>query len=196
MGTKVRRRLDEAERVHVRNRAEWRAWLQDHYQQPDGIWLVFYKKHHPLYLPWGDIVQEALCFGWIDNLPRKLDQDRTTLYVAPRKPGSPWSGLNKRHIEVVADAGLMHPAGQAKIDAAKADGSWALLDDVEAMLVPDDLAAALDGIAGARNAYEGFTPGVKRGLLWWIKSAKTDATRAARIGKTAAQAALGKAAIG
>jgi len=193
VGTK-RRALDDAPRVYVDNRQQWRAWLQANHQRDAGIWLCFYKKHHSKYLPWGDIVQEALCFGWIDSLPRRLDDDRTMLYVSPRKPGSPWSGINKRHVAELEERGLLHSAGRAKIDAARKDGSWELLDDVEAMQVPDDLAAALDRVPGARAGYAALTDGRKRGLLWWVKTAGTASTRQSRIDKTAAAAAEGRAA--
>ena len=195
MGSKARA-IDSAERVEVANRAELRAWLARNHRQAGGIWLIFYKKHHALYLPWGDIVQEALCFGWVDSQKRRLDDERTMLYLCPRRPGSPWSGLNKKHIAGLEKTGLIHPAGQARIDAAKQDGSWTLLDDIEALIVPPDLARALDGIPGARDGYDRFRPSAKRGLLWWIKSAGTEATRNARIARTAEQAARGEVANG
>ena len=194
MGRKTRNWLDRAPRVAVANRAEWRAWLLANHTLPQGIWLVFHKKHHRLHLPWRDIVQEALCFGWIDSTKRRVDDDRSMLYVSPRRPGSPWSGLNKRHIVEITEAGLMHPSGQARIDAAREDGSWTLLDDVEAMVLPPDLIAALDTRPGARAAFDSFTPGAIRGLLWWIKSARTASTRAARIERTAVAAADGRVA--
>jgi len=185
------RRIDSAERVEIKSRAEWRAWLSRKWERESGIWLVVYKKHHRHYLRWGDIVQEALCFGWIDSVRRRLDEDRTMLYVSPRKPGSLWSRINKQHLQELAAKALMHPAGQCKVDAAKADGSWTLLDDVDAMIVPDDLGRALDVTPGARAGFEGFPPGAIRGLLWWIKSARTAETRRKRIERTARQATLG-----
>ena len=87
-------------------------------------------------------VEQALCFGWVDSKGRSLDAERTMLWFAPRKRGSGWARTNKERIERLAAAGLMAPAGHAVIDAAKADGSWTLLDDVENLVVPDDLAAA------------------------------------------------------
>ncbi|MBT8494709.1 MAG: YdeI/OmpD-associated family protein [Deltaproteobacteria bacterium] len=191
MGGK-RRALDAAERVEVANRAQWRAWLAGNHRRTSGIWLVVFKKHHPHYLPWADIVQEALCFGWIDSTNRRLDDDRTMLYLSPRKPGSPWSKINKRHIAELESSGLMQPAGRAKIDAAKRDGSWVLLDDVEAMIMPRDLEASFAEQPDARRNYDRFPDGAKRGLLWWIKSARTEATRQNRVAKTVAQAASGK----
>lgn len=193
MGFK-KRALDSAERIEIKSRAQWRSWLSVNWQRGSGIWLVVYKKHHHHYMQWSDIVQEALCFGWIDGQRRRLDEDRTMLYVSPRKPGSIWSKLNKEHLRELADKGLMHSAGQSKVDAAKADGSWTLLDDIDAMIIPVDLAHALKSVPGARAKFDGFRPGAIRGLLWWIKSARTDATRRKRIAQTAKEAALGKVA--
>jgi len=184
--------IDRAERVEVASRADWRAWLETNHRRTDGVWLVSHKKHHPLYLAWEDIVREALCFGWIDGQAKRLDADRTMRYVSPRKPGSPWSALNKRHIAELEECGAMRPAGREKIEAAKQDGSWTLLDDVEALIVPDDMAEALASTPGARPNYDAFVPSAKRGLLWWVKSARTPATRAARIARVAACAAQGR----
>ncbi len=178
---------------HAMSRADWRAWLTDHHTQLGGIWLVRYKKAvgKPT-LTYHDIVQEALCFGWIDSLPRKLDAERTMLYVAPRKPGSGWSRVNKAHIERMVAQGLMTPAGQAKIDAAQADGSWTALDAIENLEVPDDLAAAFDGYPGAAAYWDAFPRSVKRGILEWIASAKRPPTRAKRIDETARLAQQGE----
>ncbi|MEM9999194.1 MAG: YdeI/OmpD-associated family protein [Bacteroidota bacterium] len=184
--------LDSADRVEVTSRAAWRAWLAAHHTQPDGIWLVTYKKHTGgRYVDYDSIVEEALCFGWIDSLPRKLDADRTMLYVSPRKPGSIWSRLNKQRIEALEADGRMTEIGRAKIEAAKADGSWTLYDDVENLVIPDDLAAALASAPAAEAAFDGFSASSKKGVLWWIKSAKRDATRAKRIAETVRLAALG-----
>ncbi len=184
--------LDDKPRVEVETRAAWRAWLTANHDRSDGIWLVTFKKHcGERYLSYDAYVEEALCFGWIDSLPRKLDADRRMHYLCRRRPGSPWSGLNKRRVAQLQAAGLMTPAGQALIDQAKQDGSWTLLDDIEALIVPDDLAAALDALPGAAAGFEGFSKSAKRGLLWWIKSAKRAATRANRIEKTARGAAVG-----
>jgi len=188
------RSIDGAERVEIKSRAEWRAWLSRNWERESGIWLVVYKKHHRHYLPWDDIVQEALCFGWIDSTRRRLDVDRTMLYVSPRKPGSHWSKINKQHLQELAAKALIHPAGLSKVNAARADGSWTLLSDIEAMVVPDDLGRALNATPGARAGFEGFTPGAVRGLLWWIKSARTDETRRKRIERTTREAARGRVA--
>jgi uncharacterized protein YdeI (YjbR/CyaY-like superfamily) len=177
------------ERVAVRSRAEWRAWLEANHGQRESIWLVTFKKHHPDYLDWDTIVEEAICFGWIDSLPRRLDADRTMLRVSPRKRGSPWSRLSKARAAKMIDAGQMASAGERAIAAAKADGSWTVYDECEDLVIPPDLGEALGGEARAR--WEGFPASSRRGILWWIKSAKTAKTRSRRIAETARLAGLG-----
>ena len=129
--------------VHPPSRPAWRAWLTEHRARTRGVWLVSYKKQtgRPR-VDYGESVEEALCFGWIDSKPNKLDDERSMLWFAPRQPGTGWSAPNKARIERLLQTGLMHPAGLAKIEQAKADGSWTLLDAVEALALPADLIAA------------------------------------------------------
>lgn len=182
--------MKQFEQVEVTSRKQWRTWLTNHHTQTDSIWLVTYKKHTgSRYLPYDEIVEEALCFGWIDSLPRKLDSDRTMLLLSPRRPKSPWSKLNKDRVTTMIGQSLMTPAGQAKIDQAKADGSWTFLDDVEALIIPDDLAAALAANSQAKEYFEAFSPSSKKGILQWIKRAKQTTTREKRIKKTVELAA-------
>ena len=181
----ARRRRQELERVEVRTRAEWRAWLAANHTQADSIWLASYKKVSPHYLPYADIVEEALCFGWIDSQAATLDAERSMLLMARRKPGSGWSRPNKERIERLEAAGAMTPAGRAVVEAAKADGSWTMLDAVEALEVPGDLAAALEAAPPAATNFEAFPRSVKRAALEWIRQAKRPETRAKRITKTA-----------
>ena len=177
--------MKQFEQVEVTSREQWRTWLTNHHTQTESIWLVTYKKHTgSRYLAYDDIVEEALCFGWIDSLPRKFDADRTMLLLSPRRPKSPWSKLNKDRVAKILSQGLMTPAGQVKIDRAKADGSWSFLDDVEALVIPDDLADALAENSKAKQYFEAFSPSSKKGILQWIKSAKRANTRQRRIEKT------------
>lgn len=176
--------------VEVRSRAEWRAWLAANHDRSRGIWLVTFKRRHPDYLAYDDQVEEALCFGWIDSLTRALDADRSMLLMTPRKPGGGWSAPNKARVARLEAAGLLAPAGRAVIEAARADGAWSKLDAVEALEVPDDLAAAL-AAAGAREGYEAWPRSVKRGTLEWLLLAKTAPTRRARLDEIAASAARG-----
>ena len=189
-------KLDHYERVEVSSRKAWRDWLATHYERTESIWLVTYKKHTgSRYLAYDAIVEEALCFGWIDSLPRKLDGDRTMLLLSPRKPKSVWSKLNKTRVNQLITDGLMMPPGLEKIEQAKTDGSWVFLDDVEALIVPADLAQALEANAEAKKNFESFSPSSKKGILQWIKMAKRAATRQQRIEKTVTAAKKNKKAI-
>lgn len=181
------------EQIEVTTRAQWRAWLVAHHTQSASIWLVTFKANtsRPR-VPWGDLVEEALAFGWVDSLPRKLDAERTMLLMSQRKPGSNWSGVNKARIETMTAAGLMHPAGLAKIEQAKRDGSWTALDAVDRLEVPDDLQSAFESRPGAAEAFGAFPPSTRRGILEWIVNAKRPETRAARIADTADRAAKGE----
>ena len=177
------------QQVEVESRAQWRRWLMARHTQGDGIWLVTWKKTSGgPYVSYNDIVEEALAFGWIDSKPRALDDARTMLWLAPRKAGTGWSALNKARIERMTTAGLMAPAGQQKIEAAKQDGSWAKLDAVEQLVVPPDLAAALHKRPAAARNFDTFPRSAKRGILEWIEQAKRPETRAKRIEETASLA--------
>lgn len=178
--------LTNEEEVEVLSRADLRRWLADNHTRPKGVWLVHHKKASPHYLPMGEIVEECLCFGWVDSLVRGKDDMRAMHWIAPRKPGSSWSRVNKDIVARMETAGLMTDAGRARIEDAKVDGSWTRLDDVENLIVPDDLASKLD--ARARANWDGFSRSARRGILEWILNAKRPETRAKRIAETAAMA--------
>lgn len=176
--------------VHAETRAAWRAWLEVNHTQTEGVWLVTYKKATGKpYLSYDEMVSEALAFGWIDSVPRKLDDARTMLYFAPRKVGSGWSKPNKERVERLIASGQMTAAGLAKVEAAKRDGSWAALDGVERLELPGDLIAALRQNTDAEANFGAFPRSVKRGILEWILNAKRPETRAKRILETATLAA-------
>ena len=176
--------------VHPLSRAEWRAWLADNHTRAEGVWLISYKKGagQPR-VTYDEAVEEALCFGWIDSKGNKLDDKRTMLWFAPRKPKTGWSRPNKGRVERLIAAGLMAPAGLAKVEAAQRDGSWTALDAVEALEIPADLALALARHATARQNFDAFPRSVKRGILEWISNAKKAETRAGRVEETARLAA-------
>ncbi len=129
---------ETAEQVEVKTRSDLRMWLQANCLQNQGVWLIKYKKTHKYYLSYEDVVEECICFGWIDSLPRKLDKQKTMLYISPRRKGSNWSKVNKERVEKLKQAGLIQEAGLIKIEQAKQDGSWSFLDDVEALILPVD----------------------------------------------------------
>ena len=171
--------------VVPRTRAAWRRWLDSNPDRDDGLWVVYRKKSSDLRGPlYDDLVEEALCFGWIDSQLRRVDDERVMQWFSPRRAGGLWSALNKERIERLVGEGLMTDRGQAVIDAAKADGSWSQIDDVEALVLPADLEAALAAAPEARRAYEALSDSTKKQYLWWIGSAKRPATRAGRIDDT------------
>jgi uncharacterized protein YdeI (YjbR/CyaY-like superfamily) len=164
------------------SRDDWRRWLADHPDRTEGVWVVYRKKEADLGGPlYDDLVEEALCFGWIDSKVQGLDENRRLQWFSPRRRGGLWSSLNKQRIEGLVARGLMTEPGQRVIDEAIADGSWSQADEVEAMVVPDDLGIALDRVPGALEAFEALAPSVKKQDLWWIHSAKRQETRVNRI---------------
>lgn len=191
-GAKAKKRAaGDLPHVAVKSRAEWRKWLSANYGRATGIWLVTFKKaaspEH--YLSYADIVEEALCFGWVDSLPRALDAERSMRLVSPRKPGSSWSAVNKARVEKLMTAHLMAAPGLAVVEKAKEDGSWKRLDTVEALQVPKDLGRALRQFEKASDNFNAFPRSSKRLILEWIGSAKRPETRTQRIEETARLAA-------
>lgn len=184
---------EEAPQVHAETGGEWRAWLSEHHATASGVWLVSWRK--PAGRPavgYEESVCEALCFGWVDSVQRKIDEQRTRLYFAPRKPRSGWARTNKRRVEQLRADGLMTAAGERAIAVAQANGAWSLLDDVEELVEPADLGDAFDAAPPAWDQWRGFPPSARRGILEWIVQARTPATRAKRVAESARLAALGQ----
>jgi uncharacterized protein YdeI (YjbR/CyaY-like superfamily) len=175
--------------VRVTSRAAWRRWLEEQHAMSAGVWAVTVKKaalaRDEAYVSAVDLNEECLCFGWIDSKPGRIDERHTALLCTPRKPGSGWSKINKDRLERLLAVGLVAPAGLAAIERARRDGSWTRLDEVDLMTVPADLAGALDALPPARAHFDAFPKSARRGILEWIGSAKTPATRAKRVAETA-----------
>jgi uncharacterized protein YdeI (YjbR/CyaY-like superfamily) len=186
--------LPPQESLEVQSVDELRRWLNDHHRSAGrGCWLVSYKKAAgDRYVSYGDIVDELLCYGWIDSKSGSVDANRTRVWIAPRKAGSGWSKINKAHVERLLRANRIAPAGLAVIAAAKADGSWSRLDASHNGVVPDDLAAALALVPSARAQFDAFSASARRAILEWIDQAKRPETRAKRVQETARLAALGQ----
>jgi uncharacterized protein YdeI (YjbR/CyaY-like superfamily) len=181
---------DDAAIVTVASRADLRFWLEANHAIAKTVWLATFRKHHPDHLPYDSLVEELLCWGWVDSLPRALDADRSLLMIAPRNPKSAWSAINKAHVERARESGAMTAAGEAKVTAAMANGQWDLLNDVEALIDPPDLIAAL-AATGTAGFWATQPRSIKRGALEWIKTAKTPETRAKRIKDVTDSAAQG-----
>lgn len=170
------------------NRTEWRKWLSTNHTSTEPVLLViFHKKSNSPNLSYGDAVEEALCFGWIDNKGLKRDNESMYLQFSPRKENSNWSKLNKERVEKMIKDGLMTEAGQVFIDVAKKSGKWDA--SLEADVIPPDLQKAFDKKKKAFQNFESFAPSSQRLIIQWIIDAKKAETRQQRIQKTVALAA-------
>jgi uncharacterized protein YdeI (YjbR/CyaY-like superfamily) len=181
---------------HPPDLGAWRAWLEAHHATR-GVWVASWRKasgRDPV--PYEDLVEEAICFGWIDSTVNILDDDRGLQLMTPRKPKSGWTRLNRRRVAAMEAEGRMTPAGRRAVEAAKANGTWTIYDVVEDLLEPDDLAAALAASPPARTAWDGFPPSARKQMLWWVISAGKPETRANRIARIVSQAELGRRAMG
>ena len=168
-------------KVEICSLADLRKWLTENCEQKESVWLVRWKKPHPSYVQTTDIIDELLCFGWIDSLPRKLDDERTMLRISPRNPKSAWSKVNKEKVAKLADLGRMMPAGLVAVEAAKASGLWSKLDEVDALIEPDDLKRALEAEQPTLETWQAYPPSVRRGALEIVENAKLPTTRARKI---------------
>ena len=184
--------MDEAEEVHFTTADEWRAWLSEQGPRTVGVWLVQFKARtgKPA-ISYEDAVCEALCFGWIDSTYRRIDDERGAIWWSPRRKGSVWARSNKERVARLEAEGRMTAAGRTAVERARADGSWSLLEPVEALVVPDDLAAALKARAGAQEQWQSLPDTAKRAYLFSVYSAKRAATRQRRVETAADRIAKG-----
>lgn len=168
--------------VQVESRAEWRAWLEEHHADSPGVWVVTFKKiAGARHVPLGDLIDEAVCFGWVDSQAHGVDEQRTSITMTPRRPGSRWTQRNRDRVDALEEAGLMHPAGRAAVEAAKASGAWDELRSVEALEEPEDLRAALDADPVARAGWERRSRSMRYAELLRLHDTKRPETRARRI---------------
>jgi uncharacterized protein YdeI (YjbR/CyaY-like superfamily) len=182
---------------HPPSREAWRAWLEEHQDDTRGVWVVSWRSSTGRdTVAYDAIVEEALCVGWIDSTVNVLDKERGLQLVTPRKPRSTWARSNKARVARLEAEGRMGPRGRQAVEVAKANGWWDLLDDVEALLEPEDLAASLDAVPAARLAWDGFPPSARKPMLFWVVSAVKDETRRRRIETIVAGAARGERAYG
>ena len=161
----------------------WERWLARHHETAPGLWLMIAKKATGVVtVEIVDAIEVALCYGWIDGLRHAHDDTHFRQRFTPRKPRSKWSQINRDRAEALIAAGRMRPAGQAQVDAAKADGRWdAAYAGARTIEVPDDLTRALRGNARARRAFEALDSSNRYAILFRIHDAKRPETRARRI---------------
>ncbi len=183
---------DDAERIAPGSAEEWGQWLTAHHSRGSGVWLVSARRDADKAFSYEDSVLEALRFGWVDSTQKPVDERRSMMWFAPRRPQSLWTRPNRERIARLESEGRLEPAGRAAVEQARASGSWDLLEPAEDGVVPDDLAAAFARHPGGREQFDAFSPSVRKAILSWIITAKRPETRAGRIEQTAAKAARGE----
>lgn len=184
--------FDELAVVAAADRETWRTWLAAHHAASRGVLLLLPRRRGTVRsVTYDEAVEEALCFGWIDG--RTVPHDATLLrqHFAPRRPGGTWARSNKERVERLEREGRLTEAGRRAIEAARRDGSWSALDEIDALVIPPDLAEAFGANPAASAAFESFSPSARRAFLWWIKSARRPTTRAQRIADTVGLAEQG-----
>lgn len=178
---------------HAEIRSKWRAWLEHNHDAARGVWLCSWRAGtgKPR-CPYPAVVEEAICFGWIDSTVTILDEERGLQLLTPRKPKSSWTRLNRQRVADMEAAGLMTDAGRRSTEIARANGWWTIYDPVEDLIEPPSLAAALDTEPAARLTWDRFPPSARKAMLWWVISATRDDTRTRRISHIVTKAAHGE----
>jgi uncharacterized protein YdeI (YjbR/CyaY-like superfamily) len=172
----------EIETFYPKSRQEWREWLQENHHAKQSIWIIYYKKKSNIpTVMYSEAVDEALCFGWIDSKTKPLDEEKFMQFFSKRKTKSVWSKINKEKIEHLTNAGLMTKAGFDSIEIAKQNGSWTILDEAEALIIPNDLEEEFENNPNAKTYFLSLSRSDKRNILQWLVLAKRVETRAKRI---------------
>jgi len=172
----------EIETFYPKDRQEWREWLQSNHDKKQSVWLIYYKKKSKIpTVTYSEAVDEALCFGWIDSKAKPLDEEKFMQFFSRRKENSVWSKVNKEKIERLTKEGLMTKAGYEIIETAKQNGSWTILDEAEALIIPDDLEKEFQKRNNAKEYFLSLSRSDKRNILQWLVLAKRQETREKRI---------------
>jgi uncharacterized protein YdeI (YjbR/CyaY-like superfamily) len=168
------------------SRQDWRQWLKENHSLKQSVWLVYYKKKSDIpTVIYTEAVDEALCFGWIDSTRISLGDDKFMQFLCKRKPKSVWSKINKEKVQRLIAEGLMTQAGYESIETAKQNGSWTILDDVEKLKIPKDLADEFKNKPGAKDYFTSLSKSVRKSILQWLVLAKRPETRQKRINEIA-----------
>jgi uncharacterized protein YdeI (YjbR/CyaY-like superfamily) len=175
--------------VEARTAAQWRAWLAEHHDSESEIWLVFPKRHtgRPS-VSYEEAVDEALCYGWIDSIIRRLDDERYARKFTPRKPGSRWSTVNRRRYARLKAGGRLTPAGLMREPTDRSGDA----PRPSAAEVPSYVREALEANPDALRFFEGLAPSYRRTYVGWIDSAKRPETKARRLSEAIGLMAAGK----
>lgn len=174
--------IKEEETYYPQSIEEWRQWLEENHQIKQFVWLVYYTKQSEVSsISWREAVDEALCFGWIDSTKKKVDDTSYIQYFSKRKPNSIWSKVNKEIVQMLIDNKRMTKAGFESVEVAKENGSWTILDEVEALIIPDDLEIAFSKHNGTKDYFLSLSKSSRKIVLSWIVLAKRQETRQKRI---------------
>lgn len=176
--------METTKTLYARNRDEWRAWLERNHGAETEIWLIFYKKHtgQPS-IPYDHAVEEALCFGWIDSIIQRMDDEKYVRKFTPRKDDSKWSALNKRRVARVIQEGRMTEMGLAKLSYSGVEDEYGRTSQRRAdePVVPQYFKQALMANRKASENFSNLAPSYRRRYVLWIADAKTDGTRDRRL---------------
>lgn len=169
---------------------DWRQWLKENHRSKSSVWVIYYKrKCNVPTIAYNDAVDEALCYGWIDSTRKSIDNEMFMQFFCKRKPNSVWSKINKAKVQRLIDHELMTKAGFESIETARLNGSWSILDEVEELNIPKDLARELEIRSGANDYFLSLSKSVRKSILQWLVLAKRAETRQKRISEIAELAA-------
>lgn len=173
--------IRDAGKIEVHSAEELRNWLSLHHDQTESVWLVTYKKSAGArYVSTSEVLDELVSFGWTDGIRQKVDDERTMQLISPRRT-KPWAKSYKDRAERLIAEGRMHASGQASVDAAKSSGTWEEMKEVDALIIPLELEKALKRESSAHQNFIAFPPSVRRNILRWVASARTETTRQRRV---------------
>lgn len=168
--------------LHVTSREEWRAWLESHHATETEVWLVYFKKHsgQPR-IPYDHAVEEALCFGWVDSIVKRIDDQSYAQKFTPRRDHSKWSTLNQRRVRKLIEEGRMTEVGLAKFDPSDSSEDARPKRSRDALVAPRFVEEALAANPAARKNFESLAPSHRRNYVGWIMHAKREETRERRL---------------
>ena len=185
-------KTENFKKVEIESQEQLRNWLRLNYSQEEGIWLVTFKKSEKeKYVSRDEVLDELICFGWIDGIRRKLDNTRTMQLISPRRVQH-WAKTYKDRAGKLIKENKMHQSGLDSIKKGKESGLWNFMDDVDNLEIPDDLKTALNKLEGAFDFFDNINNSSKTFVLRWIKLSKTEKTRNIRIAKIAKLSSIGE----
>ncbi|MEO8770418.1 MAG: YdeI/OmpD-associated family protein [Ferruginibacter sp.] len=182
---------EEIETFSPPSQLSWRQWLKKNHTSKQSVWLLLYKKQSgkPT-ITWSVAVDEALCFGWVDSKRKPIDEEKFIQFFSKRKSKGTWSKINKEKVLRLVEEGLMTKAGHECIEAAKQNGSWKILDEVEELKIPADLKKAFKTKKGSIDFFLSLSKSVRKTILLWLVLAKREETRQKRINEIVERASL------